>query len=70
MSSHPDRPVIAIYLRYYLSPSETFVYRQLTGVSDAFAPIVLASETSNLDLFPTERVLAKGKGFAGKVGTR
>ena len=70
MSSHPDRPVIAIYLRYYLSPSETFVYRQLTGVSDAFTPIVLASETSNLDLFPTERVLAKGKGFAGKVGTR
>jgi glycosyltransferase involved in cell wall biosynthesis len=70
MSSHPDKPVVALYLRYYLSPSETFVHRQLVGVSDAFTPIVLASETSNLDLFPTARVFAKGKGLAGKAGTR
>ena len=70
MSPHPDKPVVAIYLRYYLSPSETFVHRQVTGVSDEFAPVVLASETSNLDLFPTERVFAKGKGLAGKAGTR
>jgi len=30
-SDEPDhvKPVVALYLRYYLSPSETFVYRQL-----------------------------------------
>jgi len=70
MSPDHVKPVVALYLRYYLSPSETFVYRQLKGVSDAFTPIVLASETSNLDLFPTSGVFAKGKGFLGKVGTR
>jgi glycosyltransferase involved in cell wall biosynthesis len=70
MSSRPEKPVVALYLRYYLSPSETFVHRQLLGVSDEFSTIVLASETSNLDLFPTESVFAKGKGLAGKAGTR
>jgi colanic acid/amylovoran biosynthesis glycosyltransferase len=70
MSPDPVKPVVALYLRYYLSASETFVYRQLKGVSDVFTPVVLASETMNLDLFPTDRVFAMGKGFGGKVWTR
>ncbi len=70
MSPDPDKPVVALYLRYYLSPSETFVYRQLKGVSDAFTPIVLASETSNLDLFPDRARVREGKGSCGKAGTR
>ncbi len=65
-----EKPVVALYLRYYLSPSETFVYRQLEGVSRAFSMVVLTSKLSNLDLFPTERVFAKGKGFVEKVATR
>jgi glycosyltransferase involved in cell wall biosynthesis len=70
MNPFPDKPVVAVYLRYYLSPSETFVHRQLAGVSDEFSPVVLASETSNLDLFPTARVFARSKGLAGKAATR
>jgi glycosyltransferase involved in cell wall biosynthesis len=65
-----EKPVVALYLRYYLSPSETFVYRQLEGVSRVFSMLVLTSNLSNLDLFPTERVFARGKGLAEKVATR
>lgn len=70
MSRDTGKLAVALYLRYYLSPSETFVYRQLKGVSAAFRPIVLTSRASNLDLFPTDPVFARGKGFWGKVGTR
>ena len=70
MSREKVKLAVAVYLRYYLSPSETFVYRQLKGISAAFHPIVLTSRASNLDLFPTGLVFAKGKGFCGKVGTR
>ena len=70
MSRIPAKPAVALYVRYYLSPSETFVYRQLKGISAAFHPIVLASRSENLDLFPTGLVIAKGKGFWGKVATR
>jgi colanic acid/amylovoran biosynthesis glycosyltransferase len=70
MSEAPPRPAAAIYLRHYLSPSETFVYRQLCGVSDAFAPIVLTANPYNLDRFPTEPLYVARKGFAGKVYAR
>ena len=43
MSGEKENPIIALYLRYYLSPSETFVYRQLEGVSSRFLPIVLTA---------------------------
>lgn len=70
MSREPAKSAVAVYVRYYLSPSETFVYRQLKGISVAFHPIVLASRTSHLDLFPTGLVFARGKDFFGKVATR
>ncbi|MBP2680519.1 MAG: hypothetical protein H6Q78_382 [Candidatus Krumholzibacteriota bacterium] len=70
MSQDAPKPVVALYLRYYLSPSETFVYRQLQGVRRVYDPIVLTSRATHLDLFPTDPVFVKGKGFWGKVGTR
>lgn len=70
MKTDPAKPVVAIYLRYYLSPSETFVYRQMSGVRSAFRPVVVTSRATHLDLFPTESVFVKGKGFWGKVATR
>lgn len=70
MNPDAQKPVVAVYLRYYLSPSETFVYRQLLGVRPAVRPIVLTTRTTHLDLFPTESVFVKGKGFWGKAGTR
>ncbi len=65
-----EKPVIAVYVRHYLAPSETFIHRQLQGVRGAFSPIVLASYVSHLDLFPTDPVFARGKTFAEKVYTR
>jgi glycosyltransferase involved in cell wall biosynthesis len=69
-SVESEKPVVAVYLRYYLSPSETFVYRQLKGMSEGFRTVVLTSKASNLDLFPTEQVFVKRKGFLEKAGTR
>ena len=47
------KPSIAIYLQHYLSPSMTFIYRQLKGVEKEFNPIVLTSFIKeNLGLFP------------------
>ncbi len=70
MSGEKENPIIALYLRYYLSPSETFVYRQLEGVSSRFRPVVLTANVSNLDLFPTDRVFVRGKSFFDKVVAR
>jgi colanic acid/amylovoran biosynthesis glycosyltransferase len=70
MSPDAPKPVVALYLRYYLSPSETFVYRQLLGVRPAVHPIVLTSRATHLELFPTEELFVREKGFWGKVGSR
>ena len=64
------KPTIAIYHRYFLSPSETFVYRQMQGVSGAFNPIVLTSEVRNSELYPVQDVYARPRTFAEKVGAR
>jgi glycosyltransferase involved in cell wall biosynthesis len=70
MSADPGKPSVAVYLRHYLSPSETFVYRQLQGVVPAFEPIVLTANPSHLDRFPTDPLYVGGKGFVGKVFAR
>ncbi|UCH85562.1 MAG: glycosyltransferase [Candidatus Latescibacterota bacterium] len=70
MNSVSAKQVIALYLRYFLSPSETFVYRQLEGVSSVFDPIVLTSVVCNPDLYPVDRLYAMPKGLAGRVYTR
>lgn len=64
------KPVVAVYVRYYIEPSETFIYRQLQGVRDGFFPIVLTANPSHLDLFPTDPIFVARKGFVGKVYTR
>ncbi|MDH3215627.1 MAG: glycosyltransferase [Candidatus Krumholzibacteria bacterium] len=65
-----DKPVVAVYVRHYLSPSETFVYRQLQGVRRAYHPIVLTANPHNLDLFPFEPLFHQRKTFVGRVYTR
>jgi glycosyltransferase involved in cell wall biosynthesis len=70
MTMTPDKPVVAIYIRYYLTPSETFVYRQLKGVSSAFDPVVLTSHVANRDVYPFESIHVQGKSFSDKVVTR
>ncbi len=55
-ASPAHKPAVAVYTRYFLSPSETFVYRQLQGVSGAFRPIVLTAELRNRHLYPFEPV--------------
>jgi len=65
-----DRPVVAVYVRHYLSPSETFIYRQLQGVCDSYRPIVLTAHPHNLDLFPTESLYARPKGGFERVYRR
>jgi glycosyltransferase involved in cell wall biosynthesis len=70
MNSKNDKHAIAVYVRYYLSPSETFVHRQLLGISSGFDPIVITSSVTNRELFPVEQVHACAKGFLGKVQNR
>jgi glycosyltransferase involved in cell wall biosynthesis len=70
MSPQNDKPTIAIYVRYFLSPSETFVYRQLQGVSSRFDTLVITADIWNKELFPFDRVYPCPKSFIGKVVTR
>jgi glycosyltransferase involved in cell wall biosynthesis len=66
-TAETKKPVIAIYVRYYLAASETFIYRQLQGVRPAFDPMVIAAHLSHQDMFPTDPVFARGKTFPEKV---
>lgn len=70
MGTGNGKPTVAIYVRYFLSPSETFVYRQLQGISDAFHPIVLTTEVRNPELFPFDEIHARNKTFVDKVQAR
>jgi colanic acid/amylovoran biosynthesis glycosyltransferase len=70
MAPEAQKQVVAIYLRHFLSVSETFVYRQLGGISTEFDPIVLAAFIHNPDLYPVSRLYAKPRGIAGRVYTR
>jgi colanic acid/amylovoran biosynthesis glycosyltransferase len=70
MKSETEKQVVALYLRHFLSLSETFVYRQLEGISSVFDPIVLTAFVHNPDLYPVDRLYAKPKGLAGRVYTR
>lgn len=57
-----DKNSIAFYLQHYLSPSMTFIYRQLKGVSKEFNPIVLVSNVKeNIHLFPFDGIFFKGR---------
>lgn len=66
----PDKNVIAIYTRYFLSISMTFIYRQLLGVSEWFDPIVLCKSVENMDVFPYEQVFHRSESIPEKIGTR
>ena len=70
MTQKTDKPVVAVYVRHYISPSETFIYRQLNGVRGGYHAIVLTANPSNLDLFPTQPLYVRRKGMAEKVCTR
>ncbi|NIM18839.1 MAG: glycosyltransferase [Candidatus Latescibacteria bacterium] len=70
MSNDDKKQAIAVYLRYYLSISMTFVYRQLHGAASRFRPIVLTSSLSNLDIFPYEPIYAKEWNFFDRVQSR
>ncbi|GBD86473.1 GDP-mannose-dependent alpha-(1-6)-phosphatidylinositol monomannoside mannosyltransferase [bacterium BMS3Abin03] len=66
---------IAIYLQHYLSPSMTFIYRQLLGIRKSFKVFVLSShKVENLETFPFEPVYFKSRNFkrfkAGKIFTK
>ncbi len=53
---------IAIYLQHYLSPSMTFIYRQITSLSKKFNLIVLNSKIlENTELFPFDNIFTKKK---------
>jgi len=59
------KPNIAIYLQHYLSPSMTFIYRQILGVSNSFSTLVLSShKVENMDMFPFDRVYLKSRNLA------
>ena len=58
------KPSVAIYLQHYLSPSMTFIYRQLLGIGDDFNPIVVCSDMlENTNLFPFSKIFYKRRKF-------
>ena len=62
MRNKTKKPVIATFSQRFLSPSMTFIYRQLKGVEDDFKVIGLTSNTkANLDIFPFAPVYEKTK---------
>jgi len=69
------KPSVAIYLQHYLSPSMTFIYRQLLGIKDGFHSIVLCSDKlENTNLFPFGKIFYKKRNFLSikksKVATK
>lgn len=51
---------IAIYLQHYLSPSMTFIYRQLKSAEKKYDPVVICSDrVENRDKFPFEKFFLK-----------
>jgi len=64
------RPPIAVYVHDFLTPSMTFVHRQLLGVSSRFDPFVLAVRRANQDRFAFEPVFAASPGRAGLFAGR
>ena len=53
---------IAIYLQHYLSPSMTFIYRQILGVQKSVKPLVFVSnKIENLYMFPVESINFKSR---------
>ena len=66
----PERPAVAIFTRYYLPISMTFVHRQLLGVSDSFHPVVCTSELSNRDVFPHDPVVVRQRSTWERVQGR
>ena len=60
MSQGPNKQV-ALFQPRFLSISMTFIYRQLLGVADEYRPLVLATDVSNQEHFPYERVECKSK---------
>jgi len=53
---------VAIFVQHYLSPSMTFIYRQLKGSEKYYKPVVLCSFIKeNLDLFPHSELYYKPK---------
>ena len=58
------KPAIAIYIQYYLTPSMTFVYRQLKSAEKNFEPHVLCSDVlNNRTRFPFESIHFKSRNF-------
>lgn len=51
-----SKPKIAIYTSFFLPISETFIYRQLLGVTEEFNPIVITKTLHNQDLFPYDKI--------------
>lgn len=54
------QPAVAVFHRRYLGMSETFIYRQLTGLAQDFDLLVLTPECENLDQFPFESLDVRG----------
>jgi colanic acid/amylovoran biosynthesis glycosyltransferase len=70
MSPGQSKRTVAVYLRYYLPISMTFVYRQLLGVASRYRPIVFTSEQSNMEVFPFEPVFRRPRSLADRLETR
>ena len=58
------KPSIAVYLQHYLTPSMTFIYRQLMVTSSNYQTYVLCSDMlANTDRFPFENIYHKQRNF-------
>lgn len=64
------RPGVAIYTSRYLTPSMTFIHRQMQGLAGSFDQVVLTERVENLDRFPWTPVHPRGRGIPERVLVR
>ena len=58
------KPSIAIYIQYYLTPSMTFIYRQIKAAENFFQPHVICSDIlDNTDRFPMDSIYHRERNF-------
>lgn len=65
-----SKPTVLVYTSDFLTPTMTFVYRQLLGVSAEWSPLVVTNRRTNGDLFPFSPVLEIGDTWVSRNRTR
>jgi colanic acid/amylovoran biosynthesis glycosyltransferase len=65
-----SKPTVLVYTSDFLTPTMTFVYRQILGVSAEWSPLVVTNRRTNGGLFPFSPVFEIGHTWASRNRAR